>query len=44
MSLDLGGLVFLGIIPYDLYTWPVPPDNGRLQADYKAAIVKELAH
>jgi hypothetical protein len=44
MSFSLGGTVLLGIIPYDLYTWPVPPDNGRLQIEYMAEIVKELPH
>jgi hypothetical protein len=42
MGLGMGGIVVLGIIPHDLYTWPIPPDYGRLQADYMAAIVKTL--
>ena len=44
MGLGLGGLGFRGIVPYSLYTWPIPPDNGRLQADYMTAIVKILEH
>ncbi len=42
MGFGLGGTEFLGILPYDLYTWPIPPDNGRLQREYMAAMVKEL--
>lgn len=44
MTLGLGGTVFLGVIPYDLYTWPIPPDNGRLQNEYLEAIIKALPH
>jgi hypothetical protein len=42
MGFGLGGTVFLVIIPYDLYTWPIPPDNGRLQNEYMEAVVKAL--
>jgi hypothetical protein len=42
MTLGMGGTVFLGILPYDLYTWPIPPDNGRLQLEYMAAIMNKL--
>ena len=42
MSFGLGGMEFLGIIPFDLYTWPVPPDNGRLQKEYLTAVVNAL--
>jgi hypothetical protein len=44
MGLGLGGMVLLWILPYDLYTWPIPPDTGRLQTEYMAAIVKALPH
>ncbi len=43
MSFGLGGREFLWILPYDPYTWPIPPDNGRLQKDYMAEILKRLA-
>jgi hypothetical protein len=42
MTLGMGGTVFLGILPSDLYTWPIPPDNGRLQTEYMAAIITKL--
>jgi hypothetical protein len=42
MSFALGGMKFLGILPYDPYSWPIPPDNGRLQVEYFTAIIKEL--
>jgi hypothetical protein len=44
MALGLGGLVFLGVIPYDLYTWPIPPDNGKLQSEYMAALMGAMPH
>jgi hypothetical protein len=44
MPFGMGGTVFLVIFPFDLYTWPVPQDNGRLQSEYLAAIVAELPH
>jgi hypothetical protein len=44
MSFGMGGTEFLGIIPHGLYTWPIPPDNGRLQKEYLAAVVEALPH
>jgi hypothetical protein len=44
MGFGIVGTEFLGIIPYDHpRSWPVPPDNGRLQNEYMTAIVKELS-
>jgi hypothetical protein len=42
MSLGMGGLEFLGILPHDLYNWPIPRDNGRMEKEYMAAILKQL--
>jgi hypothetical protein len=42
MGFGLGGTVFLAVVPYDLYTWPIPPDNGKLQNEYMASIVRAM--
>lgn len=42
MGFGLGGMNVLVVLPYDLYNWPIPPDNGRLQRKYISAMVEKL--